>query len=170
MKPIPFPYDALGSTRYVDFNTFRSVYVTRPEKCHITHVVADTGSWEQKVAQSLEDMDEVRAYVKNDQHLGFKVPYTVNSEQRNYEPDFVVRVDDGNPDLLNLIVEVSRRSDAKEREEAKKTKVATARTLWVPAVNNHGGFGRWAFIEITDPWNTQTEIRALLKTIGGQKD
>jgi hypothetical protein len=25
------------------------------------------------------------------------------------------------------------------------------RNLWVPAINNHGGFERWAFIEITDP-------------------
>jgi len=32
----------------------------------------------------------------------------------------------------------------------KDTKVATARTLWVPAVNNHGDFGRWGFVEVTD--------------------
>jgi type III restriction enzyme len=30
----------------------------------------------------------------------------------------------------------------------------------VPAVNNHGAFGTWAFVEITDPWNAQAEIRA----------
>ena len=24
------------------------------------------------------------------------------------------------------------------------------RSLWVPAVNNHGGLGRWAFLEVTD--------------------
>jgi len=23
--------------------------------------------------------------------------------------------------------------------------------LLVPAINNHGGYGRWAFVEITDP-------------------
>jgi len=33
----------------------------------------------------------------------------------------------------------------------------------VPAVNNHGGLGRWAFIEITDPWDAATTIRAMLK-------
>jgi type III restriction enzyme len=32
----------------------------------------------------------------------------------------------------------------------------------VPAVNNHGGFGRWAFIEIADPWNAQNLIRDFL--------
>ena len=38
----------------------------------------------------------------------------------------------------------------------------TARTLWVPAVNNHGGFGRWAFLEILDPWDAGNAIRAAL--------
>ena len=38
--------------------------------------------------------------------------------------------------------------------------MTTARTLWVPAVNNHGGFGRWAFVEVTDPWDAQRTIRA----------
>jgi len=38
-----------------------------------------------------------------------------------------------------------------ERKKEKEAKTATARTLWMPAVNNHGGFGRWAFAEITDP-------------------
>ena len=27
----------------------------------------------------------------------------------------------------------------------KEVKVTTAQTLWIPAVNNHGEFGRWAF-------------------------
>ena len=38
-------------------------------------------------------------------------------------------------------------------------KVATARTLWVPAINNHDGFERWAFIEIADLWDAQNIIR-----------
>jgi type III restriction enzyme len=71
-------------------------------------------------------------------------------------------MDDGNEDLLNLVVEVSRGRDAKEREDRKKAKVATAGNLWVPAVNNEGRFGRWAFIEITDPWDTQNIIRGEL--------
>ena len=46
-----------------------------------------------------------------------------------------------------------------EKKKDKAAKVATARTLWVPAVNNHGGFGRWAFIEIADPWDAENTIR-----------
>jgi type III restriction enzyme len=156
LKPILRPYDTVGSTRYVDFDTTRPVYSTRPDKCHISHVVADTDSWEQKMAQALEDMDEVVAYAKN-HNLGFTIPYTLSGEEKNYTPDFLVRIDDGRGrgDLLNLIIEVTG-----EKKKDKEAKVATARSLWVSAVNNHGGFGRWAFLEIPDPWDAQNRIRA----------
>jgi hypothetical protein len=51
----------------------------------------------------------------------------------------------------------------REKKREKAAKVSTARSLWVPAINNHGGFGRWAFIEISDPWNAKNLIRASLK-------
>ncbi|MDQ3642801.1 MAG: nucleotidyltransferase domain-containing protein, partial [Actinomycetota bacterium] len=158
VTPILKPFDPLGSTRWVDFDTTRPVWVTAPDKSHVSHVVADTGTWEQKMAEALEDMGEVLAYVKND-HLGFTIPYTVDAEQRDYVPDFVVRLDDGHgpDDPLNLIVEVT----GAERRD-KQAKVATARTLWVPAVNAHGGFGRWAFFEVTDPWDAKRHIRTAL--------
>lgn len=159
LKPILRPYDTVGSTRYVDFDTVRPVMRTREDKCHISHVVADTESWEQKLAQVLEDMPEVIRYVKN-HNLGFSVSYTLNGEERNYIPDFIACIDDdhGSEDLLNLIIEVTG-----EQKKDKAAKVATARTLWVPAVNNHGGFGRWDFIEITDPWDSENLIRKHLK-------
>ncbi|MDO8795614.1 MAG: DEAD/DEAH box helicase family protein [Vicinamibacterales bacterium] len=149
LKPILRPYDVVGSTRYVDFDTTKAVYPTDPRKCHISHVVADTGSWEQKMAQALEEMPEVVRYVKN-QSLGFTIPYTLNGEEKQYYPDFIAQIGD-----LNLIIEVTG-----EARKDKAAKVTTARTLWVPAVNNHGGFGRWVFVEVTDPWDAQRTIRA----------
>ncbi len=148
LKPILRPYDTVGTTRYVDFHTIRETYKTRADKCHVSHVVGDSG-WEFKLAQELEDMTEVIAYVKN-QSLGFAIPYSINNVERQYHPDFIVRIDDGNgkDDPLNLILEVTG-----ERKAEKEAKTATARTLWVPAVNNHGVFGRWAFLEITDPYD-----------------
>jgi len=159
LKPLLRPYDTVGSTRYVDFDTTRPVYATREDKCHISHVVADTESWEQKMAQALEDMTEVVRYVKN-HNLNFTIPYTLNGSEHQYTPDFIACIDDGRgaSDLLNLIVEVTG-----EKKKDKAAKVATARTLWVPAVNNHGGFGRWDFIEVADPWDAQTLIRGYLK-------
>jgi type III restriction enzyme len=78
----------------------------------------------------------------------------LNGQERNYVPDFVanLRTPAGE---VNLIVEVTG-----EKRADKEAKVATARTLWVPAVNNHGGFGRWAFVEITDPWDAKSPIVA----------
>ncbi len=47
-----------------------------------------------------------------------------------------------------------------ERRKEKQAKVATATDLWVPAVNNWGGLGRWAFLEVTDPWDAENLIRS----------
>ena len=168
LRPILRPYDTLGSTRYVDFDTTRAVYTTSRDKCHISHVVLDS-NWEAKLAETLEEMDEVVCYVKN-QGLGFTIPYTFNGEEHGYIPDYIVRIrlpsrplpyaartgDEGV--VLNLILEVSG-----EARKDKAAKVATARNLWVPAINNHGGFGRWAFIEITDPWDAKNTIRRMLR-------
>ena len=122
------------------------------------------------MAQALEEMPEVVRYVKN-QSLGFTIPYTLNGEEKQYYPDFIAQVrlkpdiagmvsrrvgPSGPTDtgVLNLIVEVTG-----EARKDKAAKVTTARTLWVPAVNNHGGFGRWVFVEVADPWAAQRTIR-----------
>ncbi len=162
LRPILAPYEWERTTDRVDFDTTRPVYVTRT-KCPVSHIVCDTGSWEQKVAQSLEDMDEVVSYVKNDRQPGFSIPYTINGDQRDYYPDFIARVADGRgsrpDDLLNVVIEVSGQQDKPD----KLAKVATARQLWVPSVNNHGGMGRWAFLEVTDPWKIKSQLRAMLE-------
>ena len=85
LVPILRPYDATGSTRYVDFDTIRPTYATRADRCHVSHVVADTGSWEQKMAESLEEMAEVIRYVKN-QNMGFVIPYTLSGEEKRNIP------------------------------------------------------------------------------------
>lgn len=158
LLPILQPYDTVGSTSWVDFDTTRPVYATDKDKCHISHVVADTDSWEQKLAQTLEEMPEVVRYVKN-HNLNFTIPYTLAGEEKRYIPDFVVCLDDGHGscDLLNLIVEVTG-----ERKKDKEAKTATARNLWIPAVNNDGSFGCWDFLEISDPWDAARTIRGHL--------
>jgi type III restriction enzyme len=163
LKPILHPYNTVGSTRYVDFETARPTYETHPDFCHVSHVVADTESWEQKMAEALEELGAeglLISYVKN-HNVGFFIPYTINNEEHIYIPDFIARLDDGHgcADPLNLIIEVTG-----SRDKDKAAKVATARNLWVPAVNNHGGFGRWAFIEIDDPWNAKNIIHEVTRS------
>lgn len=158
LLPILRPYETVGSTRYVDFDTAKDTYKTNRSKCHISHVVLDS-SWEAKLAQVLEDESKVFCYVKN-QGLGFTIPYTYKGEEHAYIPDYIVRIEDGHgrDDQLNLIIEVSG-----EPKPEKAAKVATARNLWVPAVNNYGKCGRWAFIEITDPWEAEIIVQAACK-------
>lgn len=150
--PILAPYDSEGSTQYVDFLTTKEVQET--VKSHINYVVADTEEWEQGVAKKLEQMDEVVAYVKN-QNLGFTIPYEHLGVAHHYVPDFIVKLELPKKQTLNLLIEVTGKKDDK-----KATKVKTAREMWVPAVNNNGRFGTWAVLEVQDIHETQNLIRA----------
>src|SRR3989344_532664 len=152
--PILAPYDTLGSTRYVDFLTTRPVQDTI--KSHINYVVADTEEWEQGVAKRLEQMDEVLAYVKN-QNLGFSIPYEHQGVTHQYVPDFIARIEAPDKQIINLLIEVTGKKDDK-----KALKVKTTRELWVPSVNNMEKFGHWAIIEIQDIHETQNLIRATI--------
>jgi type III restriction enzyme len=160
LRALPQPYDPVGSTTNVEFDTTRNVYPTRADKCHLNYVVADTDSWEQRLALALEGMDEIEAYVKN-QNLGFRVPYTYRGEEQGYFPDFIARVRRPGKTELNLILEVTGR-----KLDDKEVKVSTTRDLWVPAVNNLGTCGEWAFLEITDPYDSKRTIRSFLKSNG----
>jgi type III restriction enzyme len=155
LKPILNPYSVMGSTSEVNFDTIRPVYQTSPEKCHVNYVALDSEDWEAKMVETLEHMDEVRFYVKNDR-LGLNIPYAFDGKEKNYIPDFIAQIETADG-IVNLLIEVTG-----ERRKSKVVKVDTAKTLWIPAVNNHGGFGKWDFIEITDPWNAQNTIRSYM--------
>jgi len=124
-------------------------------RSHLNYVVLDS-VWEAKVAQVLDGIPNVIAYAKN-QGLGLRIPYTLEGESANYLPDLLVRFDDGQPEPLNLLIEVTG-----EKRKEKQAKVEAARMLWVPAVNNDGRFGHWEFLEITDPDDAGNLIRAAL--------
>jgi len=46
------------------------------------------------------------------------------------------------------------------RDREKQAKVDTAQSLWIPAVNGCGRFGRWAFAEVTDPYEAAGVVAA----------
>ena len=92
----------------------------------------------------LENHPRVLAYAKN-QALGFEVPYLDGAVTRRYIPDFLVRLDVGEDEPLNLVLEVKG-----FRGEDAKLKAGTMRDLWVPGVNALGGFGKWEFAEFCD--------------------
>lgn len=160
VKAVLDPYNPKGSTRFVNFITSKACWTTgaRPPKCQISHVVKDS-SWEEQLAMVLEGHPRVIAYAKN-QALGFEVPYLDGSVLRRYTPDFLVRLDDGRDDPLNLVLEVKG-----YRGEDAKLKAATMRDLWVPGVNALGGFGRWQFAEFCDWAMMEDDFAALVERL-----
>ena len=159
VKAVLDPYNPVGSTAHVNFNTTKaSRWQADPRRCHINWIVLDSG-WEEEFCRVAESHPHVKAYVKN-HNLGLEVPYRLGSEMRTYLPDFIVLVDDGrgDDDLLNLIVEIKG-----ERREDAKAKKTTMDTYWVPGVNNHGDYGRWAFAEFTDVFGMEAEFAQLVE-------
>ena len=158
IKALLDPYNPVGSTNHVRFNTSKTErWDTKgpPPKNHLNWVILDS-DWEAEFCRVAEAHPQVVAYVKN-HNLGFEVPYRYQSEMRKYRPDFIVLVDDGNgpDDLLHIIVEIKgyRAEDAKE-------KASTMNTYWVPGVNHLATHGRWAFAEFCDIYEIEADFKA----------
>jgi type III restriction enzyme len=167
--PVLRTSDPMGSTSIVDFRTTRDVYETRPDRCPVNFVTLDGAggnAWERAVAQALETMPEVASYVKND-HLDFAIPYEHDGRSRRFYPDFLVRLADRADGVTRtLIVEVSggRKPAAQAAQKA-----AAARQMWAPAINNHGGFGRWSFCELRDPTRTKLDLAPAIEALYAER-
>jgi type III restriction enzyme len=96
-------------------------------------VVFDS-TWEASEAAVLERDPRVAAWAKND-HLGFEIVYVFDGVVRKFRPDFLVRLRDG----TMLVLEVKGQDSAQNRTKREFL------DEWVRAVNQHGGFGRWAW-------------------------
>jgi type III restriction enzyme len=162
IKAILDAYNPKGSTRHVSFNSSKSTWRTAPGKCHINFVVLDS-DWEAELARVLESHPNVRSYAKN-QGMQFEVPYRDGAMPRKYIPDFIVQIEDGNDDPLNLVLETKG-----YRGGNAQLKAETMRTMWVPGVNNLGSFGRWAFEEFTDVFEIEGALGRLIRNMIAEK-
>ena len=157
LRPMLNRFDPEGSTGDVDFPTRKATVPT--EKSEVSHVTLDGkdgNTWEQLLAAELELNGNVVAYVKND-HLGFTIPYLHKGRSHSYVTDFLVRLRKRDPDDVDrtLIIEVS---GSQKSPGPTKAKAETARNSWCAAVNNHGGFGRWGYTEMTNPLEFKTRL------------
>lgn len=118
--------------------------VTR--RSHISHCVYDS-TWEATESFELERNQRVRAWVKND-HLGFEIMYVYKGVVRKYRPDFLIRLTSG----TMLVLEVKGQDTQQNRTQREFL------AEWVKAVDEHGGFGQWAWDVSFDP----ADIPALL--------
>lgn len=152
IKALLDPYNPTGSTMQVNFNTSKTDrWEASPLKSHINWVILDS-DWEGEFCRVAESHPQVISYVKN-HSLGLEVPYRYGSETRKYRPDFIVQINDGKDDPLNMVVEIKgyRREDAKEKK-------LTMDTYWIPGVNNLKSYGRWAFVEFADVFEMEHDF------------
>jgi type III restriction enzyme len=158
LLPIIRRFDPEGSTAEVHFVTRKAIMSPPPDKSHLNHVVLDGvrgNSWEEGLAEILEQDPRVHSYAKNER-LGFTIPYIHEGRSHEYLPDFLVRLAAEPDDVARtLIVEVS---GSRKSPGPTAAKADVARNRWCAAVNNWGEFGRWGYIEVHHP----NDARALL--------
>ena len=135
-----------GSTADVSFWTSRDVRAVL--RSHVNFVVADTENWEQTAGYLIDNHAAVAAFVKN-AGLGFAIPYLDNGEAHDYEPDFIIRLTQGENE--HLILETKGYDP---RTEIK----AQAAERWVSAVNAAKAFGHWQYKVARNPG----QVRAIL--------
>lgn len=153
-------YNPEGTTAHVRGATTKPVYAT--VKSHVNYVVADTASWEQIAAATLELMPQVKYYVKNN-FLDFKIPYSDGALEHDYIPDFIAVCNTLSGDTVNLIIEISGMSN--DITGLKDIKRHYTKDYWIPAANNLGKYGRWAFIEIDDINTIKADLIEKIKTL-----
>ncbi len=154
-------YQPEGSTRHVFGHTAKKTFPTK--KSHVNLVVADTDTWEQVAAKTLEKLPAVESYVKN-AFLGFSIPYTQAGKERQYVPDYLIRLRTPKLREASLLLEITGFNKDKE------LKRWYVNERWLPSVNNvreKQGLPPWYFVEITDIDNIKP---ALEKAIGAIVD
>jgi type III restriction enzyme len=149
LLPVINPYRPKGSSRDVRFRTGRMVEPAT--KSHLNCSVLDNIQWERMAIAHFEQHPTVLSYVRND-HLGFSIPYHDKGARRSFEPDFIVRCRRTDGKVVHVIVEIK----GYQRETDGLKRVAAQR--WVEAVNNHGGYGLWAFIWCENPDDLPSQI------------
>lgn len=166
--PIFARYTPEGSTDEVNFYTTKAVYEAEPDKSPVNYVVLDGiggNTWEQTLARLLDASKSVESYVKND-HLEFAIPYLFAGRTHRYLPDFIVRLKrrDGEDQQRHLIVEVS----GSRKSAGKRAMKAETARMWCAAVNNHDGFGKWGYVELSqDPTTFKSGLSAAIEALYG---
>lgn len=151
-------YNPEGSTVHVFRPTNKTVYPTK--KSHVNYVVTEENGWQQIAADTLDSMDNVVAWVRNS-YLGFRVPYTVGDENREYQPSLIVKVKLHDESTLNLIVEcLDFDGDNTGNKAAKRHYV---KDYWIPAANNQKKYGQWDLLEVRNIDNLETLINEKIK-------
>ena len=133
----------------------RTWYTGKPcepaRKSHINFCVFDS-RWEASEAFELDRNPNVAAWAKND-HLGFEIAYVFEGVIHKFRPDFLIRLTNG----THLVLET--KGQETQQDIAKREFLAE----WVEAVNQQGGFDRWASGVSTHPKDVAEIIQSTMR-------
>ncbi|MXY54624.1 MAG: restriction endonuclease [Gammaproteobacteria bacterium] len=156
------PLNPVGTTRTVSFRTSRTERYAPGNRCHLNWCILDS-AWEGEFCRVLDAHPKVLRWVKN-HSLGFEVPYEHGGTTHRYVPDFIVVLDGVEP--LHVVVEVKG-----QRRDDDAAKARAMHTHWIPGINALGCYGRWAFLELREPFEMErdfdTGIAAALDELAG---
>lgn len=137
LLPVLNSYEPFTTTAKVNYQTTRSVEDL--EKSHLNRAMIQS-SWERRAIAIMENMDCVECFTPNDRQIGLIVPYELEGHRHLYEPDFIVKLQNG----LFVLLEIKGEAGRIHNEDQVLAKNAAAKK-WVAAVNNIGRFGAWVF-------------------------
>lgn len=137
LLPVLNSFEPITTTANVNNHTVRPVEDL--VKSHLNMAMIQS-SWERQAIEIMEKRDCVECFTPNDRQIGLLIPYEYEGHRHNYEPDFVVKLQNDRFVLL----EIKGKAGRIHNEDQVLAKNAAARK-WVVAVNNLGRFGQWVY-------------------------
>jgi len=169
LLPILNSFNPYVSTRTVDYTTTRPVVPLTKSHLNAAAIYSKEEGW---AIDLFEDWDPVEAFAPNERRIGLAIPYEYQDIQRQYVPDFIVRMRDGSagPEKRpgrTVLIEIKGYGGEMHDVNLVQAKTAAARK-WVAALNNLGQFGKWEFEicharEGDSAWGFKTRLKETLK-------
>jgi type III restriction enzyme len=150
LMPLLNRFKPIGSTGEIDFTTTRPVHSS--QRSHVNAVVLDS-TWEQSAAFFIEQRHDLTPFYVRNERPFVLIPYDYEGVSHFYEPDYLVRLNDGRTLILEVKGMESDQTQAKHQ----------AAKRWISAVNNWGKLGQWEFEVCRDPQLLTTMLERLMR-------
>jgi type III restriction enzyme len=152
LLPVLNSFQPITTTAYVNYPTVRSV--EELVKSHLNRAMVQS-DWERRAIKIMEKLDCVACFTPNDRQIGLLIPYEHEGHRHNYEPDFIVKLQND----MFVLLEIKGKAGRIHNEDQILAKNAAAKK-WAAAVNNLGRFGQWVYEICEDISKLQMVLKA----------
>ena len=161
IKAVLDPYNPVGSTMHVNFNTSKTQPLGDRRRAAATSTGSSSTATGRPSSAAWSRAHPRCAPTSRTTTSGSRCPYRYGSESRTYLPDFIVLVDDGHgdDDLLHLVVEIKGYRARTRRRRSRRWRPTGCR-----ASTTLGTYGRWAFAEFTDVYEIEADFETMVES------